>query len=263
MESTGRVGHRPRKVRYGVRVVQGSLVAVCVAGLIGCSDAGAPPPVQRNTDQETSPAPRTAGDGDSQTPLAKPAAPTAEATEPSAPPEPPQVADQPDDRGKAPPAVENQSTLDNAAQTVAASHPTLVPKLHSAVSALRGESGRIQIVGRALSPDEESRLTDIGNALGYLDKAIQLLKSAPPPAPGSSDTDASTDAEALLDELIVLADAAVAQLQVVDRAMTESELNRARILLRVGDAARRAVGEIAQETTPAGVRPDLLDLLPD
>ena len=137
-------------------------------------------------------------------------------------------------------------------------------KIRLAVRALRSESGKLQVVGRALSPAEQTRVQDLEQAIQHLEVSLQAL--APTAAKKRSGEVAEGDpvnAEHLIDELIKSTDASIAEIQVVGRAMTDAELSRARTLLRVADGLRRAVGEIALETTGDGPQPDLLDLLPD
>ncbi len=137
-------------------------------------------------------------------------------------------------------------------------------KIRQAVRALRSESGKLQVVGRALSPEEQTRVQDLEQAIQYLEASLQAL--APTAAKKSSGEAAEgvpVNAEQLIDELIKSTDASIAEMQVVGRAMTDAELSRARTLLRVADGLRRAVGEIALETTGDRPQPDLLDLLPD
>ena len=137
-------------------------------------------------------------------------------------------------------------------------------KIRQAVRALRSESGKLQVVGRALSPTEQTRVQDLEQAVQYLEASLQAL--APTAVKKSSSEVAEgvpVNAEQLIDELIRSTDASIAEIQVVGRAMTDAELSRARTLLRVADGLRRAVGEIALETTGGRPQPDLLDLLPD
>ena len=138
-----------------------------------------------------------------------------------------------------------------------------IRKIRQAMNALRSESAKIQIVGRTLSRTEQTRVKDLSTAIQHLETSLQALS----PAIKKSDPDATegvpANAELLLDELIESTDVSIAALQVVGRAMTDAELSRARTLLRVADGLRRAVGEIALETTGGRPQPDLLDLLPD
>ena len=136
-------------------------------------------------------------------------------------------------------------------------------KIRQGMDALRSESAKIQVVGRALSPSEQSRVKDLAQAIEYLEASLQAL--APTVTKTSSDVteDAAVNAEQLIDELIKSTDVSIAEIQVVGRAMTDAELSRARTLLRVADGLRRAVGEIALETTGGRPQPDLLNLLPD
>ena len=136
-------------------------------------------------------------------------------------------------------------------------------KIRQAMDALRSESAKIQVVGRALSPSEQTRVKDLTQAIEYLEASLQAL--APTVTKTSSDVpeDAPVNAEQLIDELIKGTDVSIAEIQVVGRAMTDAELSRARTLLRVADGLRRAVGEIALETTGGRPQPDLLNLLPD
>ena len=137
-------------------------------------------------------------------------------------------------------------------------------KIRLAVRALRSESGKLQVVGRALSPAEQTRVQDLEQAIQHLEVSLQAL--APTAAKKRSGEVAEGDpvnAEHLIDELIKSTDASIAEIQVVGRAMTDAELSRARTLLRVADGLRRAVGEIALEDTGGRPQPDLLELLPD
>ena len=90
-----------------------------------------------------------------------------------------------------------------------------------------------------------------------------LAPTAAKKSSGEAAEGVPVNAEQLIDDLIKSTDASIAELQVVGRAMTDAELSRARTLLRVADGLRRAVGEIALETTGDRPQPDLLDLLPD
>ena len=47
--------------------------------------------------------------------------------------------------------------------------------LRAAREALHGESGRIQIMGRGLTPQEEARLESLRKAMGFVDQAIAAL----------------------------------------------------------------------------------------
>ncbi|MBN81075.1 MAG: hypothetical protein CMJ70_13140 [Planctomycetaceae bacterium] len=137
-------------------------------------------------------------------------------------------------------------------------------KIRLAVRALRSESGKLQVVGRALSPAEQTRVQDLEQAIQHLEVSLQAL--APTAGKKRSGEVAEGDpvnAEHLIDELIKSTDASIAEIQVVGRAMTDAELSRARTLLRVADGLRRAVGEIALEDTGGRPQPDLLELLPD
>ena len=137
-------------------------------------------------------------------------------------------------------------------------------KIRQAVRALRSESGKLQVVGRALSPAEQTRVQDLEQAIQYLEASLQALAPiAVKKSSGEVAEGVPVNAEQLIDELIKRTDASIAEIQVVGRAMTDAELSRARTLLRVADGLRRAVGEIALETTGGRPQPDLLDLLPD
>ncbi|MBB76278.1 MAG: hypothetical protein CMJ75_17360 [Planctomycetaceae bacterium] len=160
-----------------------------------------------------------------------------------------------------PDETRNESVVESATGPADAA---TAQQIRQAMEALRSESGKIQVVGRALSPAEQTRVKDLAQAIQYLETSLQALVPTLTKSSGEVvGDDVPVNAEQLIDELIKSTDASIVELQVVGRAMTDAELSRARTLLRVADGLRRAVGEIALESTGNRPQPDLLDLLPD
>lgn len=54
-----------------------------------------------------------------------------------------------------------------------------VAQLNSIIESLEQERGRISIVGRALTPQEEHRLSQIGEAVPLLRSAVEKLTAEP------------------------------------------------------------------------------------
>ena len=134
---------------------------------------------------------------------------------------------------------------------------TAAQQIQQAHLALKFEGNNLQIVGRALSPQEESRLNQLGTASELLEKAYSHLETKPFPSDPVNKTDGTADAAALIQQTVNRLRGESGSLQVVGRALTPKEQQRVASLQATIDTLQAAWDALQNNSEESPLAPAL------